>query len=154
MPMSAESRTELSRQIEALESNAVRLEVHGFNYETAATLAEFIRSGAPDLVALKEHGIPLDTAISICQEISQRHARLKPLPALPYPEPDPLPPAEPVATATEADIEREYALSLLHDLSEQIAANRGDQTVLHRAGFSKGAAREIAHIINCSRGTR
>ncbi len=146
-PLKAAAATELARQIESLEPSAGALNSKGFNWMTAAELVTIIKSGKPDLAELRCHGLTEACAVEIATAIAARHARkaaalaaLKPLPALPS-----LPVAKPEST------EQLVALSLLHDLAQQIDAGRGCVTELHRAGFTESTAKELSNLINASR---
>ncbi len=151
MSLSADASAVLAKQIEEMTPSAAVLESVGFTWETAATLARFITTGAPDINALKEHGLSLETAISICEAIGARHARkaaalaaLKPpAPAAPAPVPEPVPPL------TDDDVDA--ALWRLAELADMIRRGETCVTLLCRAGYTEHTAKEIAALIRISK---
>lgn len=150
--LTAKAHSVLAEQIESLTPNAAALESYGVQWQTAAILANFIITGAPNISDLRDCGMPSSDAISICTAISQRHARrMMALAAVRPPQPLPVPtPPKPPKPAHDED-SRLSALSLLHDFCLQMDAERGDATVLHRAGFSWATAKELADLINEAR---
>lgn len=86
-----------------------------------------LNGAMPDIEALRALGVPQADAIALC--VAARQPR-------PMPE----------------KIDRLCALSLLHTLSQQIETGRSCATELLHAGFSDAAARELANIINSTRG--
>jgi hypothetical protein len=139
---------ELARQIETLEPSAALLNSKGFSWMTAAYLAASIKSGRLDLGELRDNGISQGSAVSICAAIAARHARVEAARIARAPLPVPAPVAAPKAE----ELDQFAAMSLLHDLTEQITSGRGDVTVLERAGFTPPTARELTNLINASRG--
>lgn len=136
---------ELARQIESLEPSAAVLNSKGFGWQTGACLAAAITNGKPDIAELRANGVELKTAVNICTAIAARHARKNAALAVsvpPAPEPQPL---------NLKDIDRHSAMSLLHDLALQLDSGRGDITLLVRAGFSLGTAKELTTLINAAR---
>jgi hypothetical protein len=157
--LSAEAHAALAGQIETLTPSAAVLESKGVDQETAATLVRFIKTGAPDVIALKECGLPLETAVSICESISKRHARraaaMKPVPTpAPKPAPKPVPAApEPAPKPAADELDSLTALSMLHTVFEMEESDQSAcQTKLANDGWSEGTARELAKVINAARG--
>lgn len=141
----------LTTQIEEMNPNAVRLEVAGFRFQVAQYLAQATAAGSADISELRSHGLGSKAAIAICTAIAARHARkAAALAALTAP-PAPLPPLSLPPEPAHGEADRLAALSLLHDLYEQVATGRGDVTVLCRAGFSESTAKELAAVINATR---
>jgi hypothetical protein len=151
--LSAEAHAILAEQIEALSPSAAVLESKGVDWETAATLARFIKTGAPDVIALKEHGLPLGQSVEICEAISKRHARraaalAKPPLLLPAPKPEPVAAAPAAAEALDAWT----AMSRLHTFCEQLeSGSAACLSQLVEDGWSEPTAREIVKTINAAR---
>lgn len=151
--LSAEAHAVLAEQIERLAPSAAVLESKGVDWQTAATLARFIKTGEPDLGELRDHGIAQATAVEICTSISARHARkaaaLAAVPSLPAPAPKPAP---------KPDAEDMYgmkALSMLHTLFQQAESGRIPcLTLLMNDGWSESTARELVRTINAARTAR
>jgi hypothetical protein len=141
------ARAELDKQIETMEPSAAVLNSLGFAWQLAAYLAAIIKSGAPDLSELRSHGLPLETAISIAQAISARHARRAA--ALKPPAPKPVP--APAVPKLPEPLDAGAAASQLHTLFQE--AERGRPaclTTLIRAGWSEATSRELKKIIDAS----
>ena len=160
--LSADAHAVLAEQIERLNPSAAVLESKGVDWETAATLARFIKTGEADVMALKLHGLPLDQSVEICEAVTKRHARkaaaLASVPILPAPAPAP-----PATVVQEAEMYPMKALSMLHTLFEQAecaasaAALRGRipripcATTLTQDGWSVATAKELVTVINAAR---
>jgi hypothetical protein len=144
----------LAEMIETMTPSAAVLEANGLNWETAATLARFIKDGAPDIAALKDHGLPLDEAIRICTAISKRHARKAA--ALAALTPPPAPKPAPAAPAPKSDaMDGMSAMSMLHTLCQMATSGQyACFTTLRQDGFSESTSRELVKIINASLATQ
>lgn len=148
---------ELAKQIESLEPNAVRLEVHaGMGFALAACLVGMIQSGKPDLFELKSHGLAQEIAVEIAEAIGKRHARVAAARAAMKAEvvalspnaPKALPPLPYAARA----IAPEDALSMIHTIFEMSESGRpACMTTLCREGWSDGTSKELARIIDAAR---
>lgn len=110
-------------------------------------LSNIVDGDLPDLVKLRDLGLPVAEAVSICEKWRASAPKVA---ALPISPPAPAPIAKP---KEREPIGRIHALSLLHELAMQIDAERGCPTLLHNAGFSKQTAEELAFLINSSRRT-
>jgi hypothetical protein len=126
----------------------------------------------PDMARLRDIGVPLKRAITICAE-RHKAPTVEPV-AKQTPEPAPLPRLQPVAKQTGiANIERPaiaaplpavppsdpkrnvflepapkfFALSLLHTLALQMESGRADPTQLVWEGMSPGTAAELCNWI-------
>jgi hypothetical protein len=139
--LSVEQLTSLGEQIESLSPSAAVLESKGVDLETAATLARFIKTGAPDVTTLKEHGLSLSQSVEICDAIVKRHARraaaLANVPKVTAPKP-----AKPVEPA----VDGWSAVSALHTLFEELEGGLPCVTRLTRDGWSESTAKEISRI--------
>ena len=163
MPLSAKAAIEVAWQIEELAPSAVKLEVNGINWQTAAVIAHQISNG-PDLGALRDCGIDQEEAVAICTKIAARHARRdaavlavaapKPAPVVaPKPTPSaPVPAAPKAVPAPIADaMDGMSALSMLHTLCEQaVSGRRACLTTLMNDGWSESFSRELVKVVNAS----
>jgi hypothetical protein len=149
-PLLPSAPAALATQIEEMSPSAVALEVAGFRFQTADYLAQCISAGTADMTEVRTHALGSAAAVAICTAISARHARKAAAIAALKPPPAPEPVAQAITRGDREDA-RFAALSLLHDLTEMIGAERGDATLLNRAGFSPAASKELADLINMSR---
>jgi hypothetical protein len=143
------AEAELAKQIEELAPSPPVLTAAGWPWQTAAELARQIQNG-PDLTALRECGIGQDDAVSICEAISARHARVAAAQAN-VPKSVPLPPipAAPAAPVLDAM----SALSRLHTLFEEGGSGRrACLTTLMNDGWSEATSRELVKVIDASLG--
>ena len=144
--LQASAAVALSDAIESMSPSAAVLESQGFAFQAAAYLCAVIAKGDPDLNELRSHGLSQETAVSIAEAISKRHARkAAALASVPKPAPKSAP------TVPDA-LEPGAAMSQLHDLMLEIERTRpADITVLIRAGWSEATAREIVKVANAAK---
>lgn len=147
-----DAHAELARQIEGLAPSAQVLTSRGFSWLLASYLERLIRGDVvPDLSDLRAQGLDVKTAVSICEAISARRARI--VVATPAPKavvPVPKQPEPPVAPADALDAMS--AMSMLHTLFEMAGSGHAAcLTLLMKDGWSEQTSREFVRIINAAR---